>query len=95
MSVGVSTQVDKKYNNIMRRLNCKFDPITHRAKNEVIFEKAKRKAAVEKEKKTEADEERRSQKVVRPMFAIPSTDDLDGRSSPMTINEKHATPFMM
>ena len=78
----------------MRRLNCKFDPISHKAKNAVIFEKAKKKAAAEKEKKIE-DEEKRSQKVVRPMFAIPSTDDLDGRSSPVTINEKHATPFMM
>ena len=73
----------------MRRLNCKFDPLTHKAKNEIIFEKAKRKAAAEKEKKSVEDEEKRSQKVMRPMFAIPSTDDLD-ETPPKMI-----TPFMM
>lgn len=81
LSVGVSREVDQKYKNIMRRMNCKFDALTHRAKNEVIYEKAKKKAAAEKEKKSIEDEEKRSQKVMRPMFAIPSTDDL-GHTTP-------------
>ena len=96
LSVGVSTQVDKKYQNIMRRLNCKFDPHVHKAKNEVIFEKAKRKAAAEKEKKSVEDEEKGSQRAMRPMFAIPSTSDLDESPQRMTtLKVNSTTPFMM
>ena len=76
-------------------MNCKFDALTHKAKNEVIFEKAKKKAAAEKEKKSIEDEEKRSQKM-RPMFAIPSTTEL-GQTTPQlgNIKDSTTTPFMM
>ena len=79
----------------MRRMNCKFDALIHKAKNEVIFEQGKKRIAAEKERKSIEDEEKRSQKVMRPMFAIPSTDDL-GHTTPQlaTLNDS-TTPFMM
>ena len=96
LSVGVSREVDQKYKNIMRRMNCKFNALSHKAKNEVIFEKAKKKAVAEKEKKSIEDEEKRSQKLMQPMFAIPSTTDL-GQTTPQLghIKDSTSTPFMM
>ena len=77
-------------------MNCKFNALSHKAKNEVIFEKAKKKAVAEKEKKSIEDEEKRSQKLMQPMFAIPSTTDL-GQTTPQLghIKDSTSTPFMM
>ena len=76
-------------------MNCKFDALAHKAKNEVIYEKAKRKAAAEKEKKSIEDEEKRSQKKMRPMFAIPSTDELGSTTPQLATLNDSTTPFMM